>query len=215
MNITKIIAIAAALLIAFSSCKKDKHITPEPAKNNYPFLKVGNYVVYETVFIDSLGKETLTGRDSSFVEKDTVINGYTYFKQVNSNLVFSPEVEYLRDSSGYLVNTAGKKVGSNGLPQPVSYFQMDGGDTVFEVHAFTKPADTTITVPAGTFKVNIVVNRLVEHMKDSVKKYFTADFNTFINKQNGIIISRRYAYMLQFRLEKAHYDERLVRYKVD
>lgn len=215
MNITKLSTIAAALLIAFASCKKDKNETPEPEPaNNYPFLKVGNYVVYETVSIDSFGVAKVLQLDSSIIEKDTIIGGHTFFKKVNTNILFMPAVEYLRDSSGFLVSSDGKKL-SGGPKQPYKHAEIINGDTVYEIHVFEKPNDTTLTVPAGTFKVKTTVNRTIEHIKDSVKIYFNADFYSFINEQYGITISRQYGYMYQYRLEKSYFEERLVRYKID
>ena len=77
-----LVFLGLALVFLFS-CKKE---TEELQENNnqvpvsYMPLKIGNYWIYQTYKIDSLGNESIDGAvDSVRVTKDTLINGNTYF----------------------------------------------------------------------------------------------------------------------------------------
>src|SRR5688572_7718749 len=105
-NTWMVMGVAMAL---FSACKKDNLHSLQNPPDSYPELKVGNYWVYEVYEVDTANVATSLGiLDSSYVEKDTVINGHTYFKKIESNYPFSAShAVYLRDSIGYIVNHKG------------------------------------------------------------------------------------------------------------
>jgi hypothetical protein len=100
-------------IIALFSCKKKEtqpaanKKEPEKTYDNYSALKVGNYWIYrEYMFTDSL---RATGyEDSCYIEKDTLINTKTYYKHCTASpLRAAFNVQYLRDSLSYLVNSEG------------------------------------------------------------------------------------------------------------
>ena len=76
-------------LIILYSCKKEKNniiVCPPPGGELSELttdpmpLAVGNYWIYETYRIDTLGNETLLSSiDSVYIDRDTIINGYTYY----------------------------------------------------------------------------------------------------------------------------------------
>src|SRR5688500_17959960 len=85
------------LSLTVSSCKKEKEISPPPAKTypDYSALKPGNYWIYERFDVDSNGNATPTGiYDSCYVEKDTQINGRTYMKYVEPHPYLNGETRF-------------------------------------------------------------------------------------------------------------------------
>jgi len=78
--------VLALVMLGCSKEEKEEIIEPIPiVNNNVPTekhmpLAVGNYWIYETINIDTLGNETtLTGIDSAYIDRDTLINGNTYY----------------------------------------------------------------------------------------------------------------------------------------
>ncbi len=147
------------IVLLSPSCKKDKDApTPEPTPvPEYAALKVGNYWVYETYFTDAQGATTVTEYyDSTFIEKDTLINGKTYYKKVVQSLMM-PSTSFWREENGVLVDQLGKP-----LPTEAgvigSKFVINGNDTLLETISTLLPDETTVNVPAGIFKV-----RTIEH----------------------------------------------------
>jgi hypothetical protein len=67
----------------FYGCSKDEEPVIPPINyqtTNYYPLEIGNYWVYNTYSIDTLGNETLINQyDSAYVSRDTVISGNTYY----------------------------------------------------------------------------------------------------------------------------------------
>jgi hypothetical protein len=103
-----IIFTAIISIIAFS-CKKDDETTVTP-KADYYQLKAGNYWVYQEYDIDTNGVVTTKDNwDSVYIEKDTIIGLYKYYKIWEKQFIFMPSQgsSFIRDSSGYLVGTSG------------------------------------------------------------------------------------------------------------
>lgn len=161
MNIKLISSFAALFcIVLLSSCKKDNDKpTPEPTPTpEYAALKVGNYWVYETYFTDAQGSTTITEYyDSTFIEKDTLINGKTYYKKVVQSPMMS-SISFWREENGVLVDQLGKA-----LPSEAGVINRNlvviGNDTLAETISTLLPDETTINVPAGIFKV-----RTIEHI---------------------------------------------------
>lgn len=150
------------MTIVISSCKKeDKNepITPpiSTVYPNYSQLKVGNYWIYQQVELDSMGNETPKNIfDSCYVEKDTIINTYTYYK------VFSPEVsgssyKYLRDSLHYIVEAFSGRIMFSSQDFTTIFYSLclqtadSNSDTIAVLTAKMDDKDMSITTPAGTF----------------------------------------------------------------
>jgi len=107
------------LLVAVVSCKKEKEEVTQVPTPDYLNLKVGNYWVYEYWRIDTTGfTEKLQVTDCAYIHRDTAINGYTYFIKISNPIqtgkgpvavpAEQPEIQIIRDSSGYLVDDSGK-----------------------------------------------------------------------------------------------------------
>ena len=151
------------VVVGVWSCKKDKETKDEPAPTvpityaNYSNLKIGNYWVYERFILDTNGVYTSQNIfDSSFVDKDTVMNGNTYYKLNFINYPFSNTYVgvYLRDSLSFLINNLGSiNFSSENFTDTFSsyYKIISSVDTIAFV--FTKMNDNnlSVAVPAGTF----------------------------------------------------------------
>jgi hypothetical protein len=142
----------ATLAVVAVSCKKETEEPAPVAKADYYQLKVGNYWIYQDFRIDSNGVETIRpDLDSAYIEKDTLIRGFTYFKLHEKMSGIAQMTLYLRDSSGYLVDNNGLILASdnnfadtlrinNTTPSLCTgYFTMIGKDSL-------------VTIPAGTFQ---------------------------------------------------------------
>jgi hypothetical protein len=106
----------ATLSFLTLSCKKNADDPIPTAQADYFQLKVGNYWIYEGFRVDSNNFATSTGKfDSAYIEKDTMIRGFTYYKRLENPLVLAglQFSSYLRDSSGYLVTREGQILASD------------------------------------------------------------------------------------------------------
>jgi hypothetical protein len=145
-----------AVLVTISlSCKKSTEESYPAVKADYYQLKVGNYWIYQSVRIDSAGHDTtfLPHLDSAYIEKDTLISGYTYFKLLSdpSGLLGGNEMSLLRDSSGYLINSYGKILCSDdNFTQILSYDTLH--PTLYLAYLSMTGRDSVITVPAGALE---------------------------------------------------------------
>jgi len=100
----------AALAMLTLSCKKNAEEPIPTAQADYFQLKVGNYWIFEGFHVDSNNVATSTGKfDSAYIEKDTVIRGFTWYKRYEMPYVLGGQQfpTYIRDSSGYLVTWEG------------------------------------------------------------------------------------------------------------
>jgi hypothetical protein len=162
-----ILAIAAMLVIAFSSCKKDKDEVPAsptpttstPSVASYTRLAIGNYWIYGEFTVDTLGNATYTGRmDSCYVEKDTTINSNTYHKLVKNTSIPFFNILFLRDSSNCVVDEYGKICFSmtdftTHFNHTFRYDPAPPNDTIYESWSQMYNETSGVITPAGTFNV--------------------------------------------------------------
>lgn len=162
------------IIISFFSCKKDKKVEPDeeissPSSINYPNysnLKVGNYWIYQRFEIDGSGNETpLSIIDSCYIEKDTNINGKTYYKYVSpdfgnsiSPYSVAPNIaEYYKDSLSYLITNLGRIEFSSQDYTTVfksGYQVVNSNDTVCRFEFKMGNQNTTITTPSGAYNTS-------------------------------------------------------------
>lgn len=95
-------------LIVFLACNKNESnpVPKESVLQYYP-LEVGNYWVYETFQCDSgiINCEHVS-IDTNVVSKDTLVDGFTYYKIEGMKLYYDEPV-YYRDSGNYIVDLYG------------------------------------------------------------------------------------------------------------
>ncbi|MCW3086112.1 MAG: hypothetical protein JWP12_3478 [Bacteroidetes bacterium] len=165
MKLSTTFVCAITLLFTFNACKRDKDETPVPAAttatyDNYSNLKVGNYWIYQTYNLDTIGNVVGIGEiDSCYVEKDSIFNGHTFQKIVDVTFTgtSTPPASYfylLRDSLSYTVDALGKVVfSSTDFSSSFNhYFSMTVPlDTFAEIHSNMLPGMESKVVPAGFF----------------------------------------------------------------
>ncbi len=143
------------ILFTLSSCDKSNDSGYQPApEDDFMALKVGNYWIYQNYDIDSNGVATPTNDwDSAYISKDTVINGQTYFKMIRKPVVFMSGQfpVYLRDSSGYLVDSDGQIHMSATNFTDTLYTDTTTTPILYYGYLRMFAKDSLITVPAGTF----------------------------------------------------------------
>jgi hypothetical protein len=171
-NIVSKIAICS--IVTLVACKKEKNVEPSNCSQqiattqtypNYSNLKVGNYWIYERFIVDEFGVATsLNQFDSCYVEKDTLINGMTYFKYMSSKYNF-PSVmplnqnpitaEYYRDSLSYIVSSVGRiEFSSDDFSSifKLEYvFDNPPNDTVCKVISKMGDQNLNVSLPLGNF----------------------------------------------------------------
>jgi hypothetical protein len=198
-----------------TSCKKKKLSLGTPT-SNYAQLKVGNYWVYQQFEIDVSHNETALNKfDSCYIEKDTMINGNTYAKMVRpTDYGMTPyNIYFLRDSSSYIVSSAGDILFSSEDFSTVfneTYILAQPQDTVCKISSQMKDKDQEISTPAGHF-ITSNFNRLYQ----MYPKYSAAgnprNMNTRYAKNVGIVLET-----LPFYSSNPNYIERrLIRYHVN
>lgn len=155
------VAIFFILLAGLISCGKDKleTIPVVVVYGNYSALDTNNFWVYEHFSLDTNGVlQSLSQFDSVYVEKDTTWNTKRYFKVIqkdydNGGITVA---KYLRDSSGYTIDSAGAVIlatvnlGAT-LKQYVK-FGLNTSDTFAQVTEQVIAETITDSVPVGKFQ---------------------------------------------------------------
>jgi hypothetical protein len=163
----KLFILPVVLITAFffSFCKKNKQNVPEEelpalpvAYDNYSALKVGNYWIYGLYDVDSLGNATpLNIYDSCYVQKDTLINGRTFFKVYRPDYTYNSGFIYLRDSLHYIVHKSGAILFSSvdfNTTFSTFHFITQLGDTFYVSTSKMEYKNKLVSVPAGTFEAS-------------------------------------------------------------
>lgn len=156
MKLSNCLPVAAVLICLLTACKPDKTEEPAVVYPNYSQLKVGNYWVYQRYNISANGMETATNiYDSIYIEKDTIISGIKYYKQVPADAGFTYNTNpYLRDSLHYLVNSDGQILfSSQNFSNTFNnrYVISPGNDTVCQVAEKMEDKDFAISTASGTY----------------------------------------------------------------
>ena len=148
-----------AMLAMLISCTKDN----EPSKSDYIQLKTGNYWVYQAFEVrgDTV-EELLPYTDSTYIEKDTVINGNVYFKfMLQSSVTGDYNPSFARDSAGCLVNEHGEiTFSSTNFTDTLS---IHTEEHLLRATLMMDEGDSVVTVPAGTFNTLFCHTRIKMH----------------------------------------------------
>jgi len=152
----RIILVAVFAVLAFASCKKESNNQEEPQQSvlEYFPLEIGNYWVYEKAGCDSTWENCNSiSIDTNTITKDTVINGFTYFKLEGKQLLSDTPV-FLRDSSNYLVTDNGNiylSIADFNVISDTNYLIIRPGDTLYYSYHQMINHPNNIQVPAGSF----------------------------------------------------------------
>jgi hypothetical protein len=212
--------LTAASVLFLASCKKDNNdntdvVTPPTTANHtkymYP-LAVGNYWVYGEIIIDSNGIQTPTSTiDSVYIDKDTVINGATYYRLFFKDIYNgSGSYSYYRDSAGY-------RVSLNGIVNPLA---GNVGDTISSYvdpmnyylnYNMVAQPPASITLPSGTF-TNLFAIRNDYYLNPP----FNAAYNPLENYRYSSATVGLLSYQFNFTSAPwITYERRLIRYKLN
>ncbi len=215
-NLFVFFAIAFSLLLVSSCCKDDNDIdtTPQVSQLQHLPLKTGNYWVYNTYKIDTLGNETIISTvDSTIISGDTIINGLTYYILKGNYAGGRIRIlDILRDSSGYLVNDEGEiKFSEDNFTDTLSITNVTFGDSTYTTTYYKmEKHNAPVTVPAGTFDDVLNYKGTIKFYRASNPIY--KDKNTFYAKDIGLILDTFY---YGSEAHSYRYERRLVRYNVN
>jgi hypothetical protein len=175
-------------------------------------MKTGNYWIYEVYRISPNGDEVLTGGiDSIYVTKDTIINENKYFETNHNTLGdYSPNFNYFRDSSGFLVNHWGSKIFSY-LPETdtlYSFFTFSP-DTLAKITIHMIEKNQMRTISTGTY--NTYNRRTTFEFYPPYNSRFTHRYQNIIFAEGLGIISETLPIFIQ---DTNTYERRLIRYNV-
>ncbi len=156
------VLLSISLSLIVISCKDDDDdTTPTPVVyDNYTQLKVGNYWIYQRFDIDSSGTSTPTAiYDSCYIEKDTLIAGFTYYKMIRpSPFTSTQSIYYVKDSLHYLVEAGGKILFSSldftNIFEDYYITASAPNDTVCRIVKKMTEQGFLISTPAGNFQTS-------------------------------------------------------------
>lgn len=192
------------------SCTKDKGdiLVNAPVINpliNFFPLTVGNYWVYEIFTIDTNNNETLTGTDSVYVSKDTIINENIYYKIIGS-LFCSACISYRRDSVGYIVDSYGKKWFSwTNFTDTLQIYSIPGYSITFFKMAHK---DSSVSLPIGIFNT-YDVEKITYFNNPSYSWGNPRYAHNFYAQKIGLIKEREY-----YDNSPEYIERRLIRYYI-
>jgi hypothetical protein len=165
--------VVAISIIVFASCQKDNDININPTINYLP-LDIGNYWVYQEFNIDEDGISTETSKfDSIIIVGDTLINNNTFYvftkTKMYSDGTEKEFIDFLRDSSGYIVDENGRRRFSedNFIDTIYKETQLGGlGDTIYTCSYRMENTEIMISVPAGEFEVLNVRGTVIDKQEN-------------------------------------------------
>lgn len=166
INMKKLLMIALSIL-TLAACKKDEPVIVEPVE--YPVygnLKVGNYWIYQRFVVDTNGVETpLDKFDTCFVEKDTVVDGLTFYKIIRPSLIPRRINKYFwRESEGKIYDIDG-----------IVRFSADDFTTIFDTYYSTRQWNNQIDT------LYVVTSKMVDKNKKITTpggNFFTCTYQT-------------------------------------
>lgn len=224
----RIILLLFISLLCFTSCRKNKKTSqPEcpaqetPAPVKYPVyfpLQTGNYWVYERFRIDENGNAQSENKfDSTYVEKDTLIHGRTFYKIRRYDFTFGrKEYWIIRDSLHYLIYPSGEILFSSENFSTVfyGYYILNGpptNDTVANITTQMGDKDLDVTVPAGTYRTSAMKYKYRMYPGYALPELSVRYRNNRFTKDIGLVSETEQF----FSSIPWYYERRLVRYKVN
>ena len=191
MPLTSKFSIFLIVAIFILSCKKEKKATtPQDQPVSYPdytVLKPGNYWIYQDFQINEDGTEmSFDIYDSSYVEKDTVIDNLTYHKLISSGNDY-----FLRDSLSYLLEFL-----FNGQ-RKILFSSQDFTDTLelaYNING-TYPFDTTSKSILKMTDKDVEYNTPAGNFYTCNAQYTLLFYHVYQNHHNNVLrkLNTRYA----------------------
>ncbi len=197
-------------LVSFMACQKENTSTSIVNTENYFPLKVGNYWIYANSNVNQNGMETLSQElDSVYLEKDTLINGKTYFKMVSSlpnSSIFS--TKFIKDSLHYLVDDKGIKLfSSQNFADTLHVSDNTGLENILKTRFYKMEKEDNVKSPIGTYNcLDYRMKGVLVQPIDGKNELFC---HTYYAKDIGIIKN-----IASYISTSAFIKSDLVRYKV-
>ncbi|MBK5286059.1 MAG: hypothetical protein JJE25_11720 [Bacteroidia bacterium] len=219
----KLLIVCCIFFISFYSCKKDETIViipPTPVipqantVDEFTMFHPGNYWIYQWFRIDSLGTIAQSEEDSCYYKGDTIINGNTY--QIVKYWWVFPWDQYLRDSSGYLLQ--GWPVLSTAVTNDTFNVWQSNDTSIGNITSFYYTVTSlanSITVPAGTFNniLDVTNSQYRNPISNTIINPVIA--HTYYAKNIGKISEQFYYSGELFSHPHVVHERRLIRYHVN
>ena len=213
----KLMLTAVICSVVFFGCSKEEEVkedispveTPQIIKH-MP-LAIGNYWVYDTYQIDTLGNESIfSSSDSAYVDRDTLINDKVYYiiegdfnaKMATGNIIRN-------ESNSILYSDGSIRFTTNNL---ASIFRRDttnvGGGNSIHMKIWVNVPTPTILVPAGSFAC---YDRETEMTPTQIDyPWGTRSQHSYYNKTAGVVLSEFHFYS-----SPSIFETRLVRFNIN
>jgi len=202
-------------------CSKEELVVENATPNNsnqtnenIP-LAVGNYWVYETYRIDTLGNETLlTTLDSAYVSRDTTYNGNTYYVIGGGTIVNHVLGKIIRNSENTILSlnqSTGEESIVFTLNNIGSVFKTDTLDASpfsFEMNTKVNPGSVLKNVGAGSYNCFELTTEIIDLVNSS--PLYPRDENRYYNSSVGLVAGQ-YLYMSSPDV----FELRLLRYQLN
>jgi hypothetical protein len=145
------------MMLSVMACQKEKSIiTPDAPSTPSPAFTAGtgSYFVYNIFEIDSNGQETPFGiPDTIFVVGDTLLNGHRFVHLKDQWFNIGQISTFLRDSSGYIVDTSGMVQWANRNLTDTVTFRSSEFSVAFHTFGYT---NRTFVLPSGSVNGNTI-----------------------------------------------------------
>lgn len=205
--------IIAALALLAASCEKKEEPTPVPQLTYMP-LEIGNYWVYENIWVQQDGTDTPDEKlDSIVVARDTLLRGEKYFVLEGLRIGTTSEwgvISILRDSLSYLVNEKGEILfAENHFGEVLRrHYEIYNNDTLAIMESVMQEIPVSVALPGGNF--------------EALNFEITVTSPWFDSEDDAVVLKNLYAkdvgrvfHELLFLGSLNRLEKRLVRYHVD
>jgi len=211
-----LITIISSLLIF--GCSKEKSIEENVAPPvvssqsiNYIPLAIGNYWVYDTYSIDSLGNETLSSpSDSAYVDRDTIVNGKTFYIIEGDFNATTTVGAIIRNENNSIINLDGSisfTTNNLGVVYRNDTTFLGGGEFIAS-ETWVNLQQINISVPAGAF---LSYDKEKETTASDVNyPWGIRNTHKSYNKDVGVIKGQYYFYT-----QPNYFESRLISYNVN
>jgi len=217
-NVMLIAVISTAVLIGCSKEKLTENKESSSSCVDYQSvdfipLTIGNYWVYDTYRIDTLGNETISNSgDSAYVDRDTIINGKTFYiiegdlyaKQAIGNNIRNENnsILYYNTSDNF------EKIVFTTNSIGTVYNQANIGNNLLQLTTWTNAGTQNITVDAGNYlcyQRETEVTPLVSGYPIGTRSQYR-----YYNSSVGVVINQFF-----FASSPELYETRLVSYNIN
>jgi|AntAceMinimDraft_9_1070365.scaffolds.fasta_scaffold06022_1 hypothetical protein len=193
-----------------SSCEKSSvnPNDPETTKNYLP-MSIGNYWIYQTYLIDTLGiDQPVEMLDSISITRDTIINGNKFFVFEGDTYFNHDYLRLQRDSSGYIIDESGKIYFSedNFIDTLYYYEHVQNDNIVYMTYNIMQENEVVLTVPSGTYSTLNNLGTVYVPLAD-----ITKTFGSYYANNVGQVLSEGVFVFSN----SGRFESRLVRYHVN